>query len=75
MNVHLENDDGDGYRLNTYLSPYVEDAPWTRQDLTNDVVEEAIHNLVEKVEEEKPHLHIVSVDIEEITTVRKVEIT
>ena len=34
--LHLEDKDGDGYTMETFLSPYVEDVPWTRQELTND---------------------------------------
>lgn len=74
MIAHLEDEDGDGYRYNTYVSVHTEDTPWTRHELTNDKVEEAINNLADKVEEDRPDLTITEVEIVERTRVRDVEV-
>lgn len=61
------------YQYNTYLSVYVEDSPWTREELTNDKVIEAVKNLMNEVEEDNPELEFDGAEINEITKVREIK--
>lgn len=68
-----DDEDSDGKYLDTYLSPYVDDVPWTRGDLTNDIVDEAIHNILSEIKDENPTLTFKEATIREVTAVREIK--
>lgn len=73
VDFDIDDEDSDGKYLETYLSPYVEDTPWTREELTNDVVEEAVYNIISEIREEHPNLTFEEATVTEIAAVRKIK--
>lgn len=63
-----------GKYMDTFLSPHVEGRVWQRQDLTNDVVEEAVNNIIDNAQEELEDAKFDGARVREVTRVREVEL-
>lgn len=71
----LKDNDGDTYKLDSMLSIYMDERPRTRNDLTKDAVEQAVHNIIQSLREDYPDKTIVEVEIEERTLIRDVDVS